>query len=114
MDWIEGESVWLFYPDAAEILVWREALEGFEPAAEVVGHDEVGQVAAKLVVGFIVVALDGRFLEGAVHPFDLAIRPGVVGFGQAVLDAVGSADLVEAVDPIASGPTIAIARQVGE
>jgi hypothetical protein len=31
-----------------------------------------------------------------------------------MLDAIGSADLVEAVDPVSSRPAIAIARQVGE
>lgn len=37
----------------------------------------------------------------------------MVGLSQAMLDVVGSADLVEVVDPILSGPAMAIARQVG-
>jgi hypothetical protein len=40
----------------------REALEGLEPAGKVLGGDEIGQVAAKLIVGFIVVALNGRLV----------------------------------------------------
>jgi hypothetical protein len=32
----------------------------------------------------------------------------VVGFGQAVLDAVGSADLIEAVDTVSGGPAVAL------
>ena len=56
------------------------------------------------------IAIDRRFLEGSVHPLDLTIRPRVVGFDQVVFDTVGSADLVEAVDPITSRPAIAIFR----
>jgi len=59
----------------------------------------VGQLGSELVVRLIVIAVDGRLLDGAVHPLDLAIRPRVVGFCQTVLDGVGSADPVEAVDP---------------
>ena len=71
-------------------------------------------MGSELVVPLIVIAVDGRLLEGAVHPFDLTVGPRVVGFGQAVLDAVGLADLVETVDPIAGGPAIAVLRQIGE
>ena len=39
---------------------------------------------------------DRRVLDGAVHPFDLAVGPWMVGLGQPVLDAVGLADHVEA------------------
>src|SRR5215831_5703605 len=53
---------------------------------------------SELLVSVVVIAIDRRFLEGTVHPLDLTIRPRVVGFGQAVFDTVGSADLVEAVD----------------
>ena len=37
-------------------------------------------------MGFIVEALDGRILDGAVHPLDLAIGPGVLGLGQTMID----------------------------
>lgn len=39
---------------------------------------------------------DRRVLDGAVHPFDLAVGPWMVGLGQPVLNAVGLADHVEA------------------
>jgi hypothetical protein len=45
-------------------------------------------VAAQLHVGFVVVAPDRRLLEGPVHAFDLAVGPGVLGLGQAVVDVV--------------------------
>jgi len=103
-----------FCPCLTDVFVGCEPLQGLEPTAEVVDGCEVGQVSSELVVGFVVVALDGRLFDGAVHSLDLTICPGVVGFSQAVLDAVGPADLVEAVDTISGGPAIAIARQVGE
>ena len=62
----------------------------------------------------LVIAIDRRFLEGTVHVLDLTIGPRVVGFGQAVFDTVGSADLIEAVDPVTSRPAIAIFWQVGK
>jgi hypothetical protein len=54
MDWIEGESVWFFCPDAADVFVGREAFQRLEPTAKIVSGDEVSQVAAQLVVGFTV------------------------------------------------------------
>jgi hypothetical protein len=65
-------------------------------------------------VSVVVIAIDRRFLEGTVHALDLTIRPRVVGFGQAVFDTVGSADLVEAVDPVTGRSAIAIFWQVGK
>ena len=45
-------------------------------------------MAAELAVAAVVVVLNGGFLERPVHPPDLAVRPRVVGLGQAVVDAV--------------------------
>lgn len=39
---------------------------------------------------------DGLFLYAAVHPFDLPVGPGVVRFGEPMLDVVRLADHVEA------------------
>jgi hypothetical protein len=58
--------------------------------------------------------LDGRILDGAVHPLCLTIDPRVVGLGQAVLDAVPPADSVEGVPAGQSGPAAAVLRLVGE
>ena len=46
MDWVEDESIRLRCPCLADVFVRCEASEGLEPAAEVVGRDEVGEVAA--------------------------------------------------------------------
>ena len=36
----------------------------------------------------VVVALHGGFLDGSVHALDLAVRPGMVGLGKPVIDAM--------------------------
>ena len=41
----------------------------------------------ELPVGLVVIPSDGRLLQRSVHPFDLAVGPGVVGPGETVLDA---------------------------
>ena len=79
----------------ADVFVGRQAFQGLEPAGEVVGRDEVGEMAAQLVVGFVVVAFDRRFLEGSVHALDLAVGPGMVGLGQPMLDGMLPASTVE-------------------
>ena len=57
----------------------------------------------ELVMRFVVIVPDGRFLERAVHPLDLPIGPRMVGVGEAVLDVMLAADAVEHVQPIAGG-----------
>jgi hypothetical protein len=42
----------------------------------------------------------------AFHPRDLTIGPRVVRVGPPMLDAISSADLIEAVDRVSSGPAI--------
>ena len=51
-------------------------------------------------------ALDGGLLDRAVHPFDLAIGPWMVGFGQPVLDPVGLADHIKAHRPGVDGISV--------
>lgn len=52
-------------------------------------------MAAKLIVTVVVEAFDGGVLDCPVHPLDLAVGPGMVGLGEAVLDPVRLADRVE-------------------
>ena len=67
---------------------------------------------------FIVIVLDRRLLDRAIHPLDLPVRPGVINFGQPVLDAMLFTDAVEQVlesPPIlqAVGELDAVVRQDG-
>ena len=61
----------------------------------VVGIHKELQVSAELLMAVVVEALDGRFLDGAVHPLDLTVGPGMIHLGQLVLDVVLIADPVE-------------------
>ena len=54
-------------------------LRSLEASSEVVGVDEVAQMGAQLVVRLVEVAFDGCVLDGAVHAFDLAVGPSVLG-----------------------------------
>src|SRR6516164_2244687 len=71
-------------------------------------------VRLELGVLAIMVALNGGFLEGSVHPLDLAVGPGMVGLGQPVLDVICITKHVEHVDaPPSRGPE-PVRRQVCE
>lgn len=77
------------------MLVGRKAAQGLQPTGMVVGVDEQLQVRPELFVGLAVIALDRGVLDGAVHPLDLTVGPGMVGLGQTMLEAVLVADAVE-------------------
>jgi hypothetical protein len=47
-----------------------------------------------------VVAPECCFLEGAVHSLDLAVRPWMLWFGEAVLDAMFATDPVKQMQPV--------------
>ena len=85
---ILGEAFGLGSPCFADEFVGCEAAQALETACEVVGGDEVLEVPPELFVAVVVEAFDGRVLDGAVHPFDLTIGPGMVDAGEAVLDAM--------------------------
>lgn len=97
MGWIEFEVLGLFCPSFADELVRGKTFEGLESAGEVVGGNEVGQVSAQLVMGFIVKAFDGGVFECPVHAFDLPIGPRMLGFCKPVVDVVLGAGVLEGV-----------------
>ena len=66
-------------------------------------------MAVELVRRFIMKALDGRLFDCAVHPFDLAIGPGVGRLGEALLDTPLVAEL-----PDGMAPHVDMMRQVTE
>jgi hypothetical protein len=43
----------------------------------------------------LIVAFDGRILDGAVHSLDLAVRPGMLGLGQPMIDIIEGAGVFE-------------------
>jgi hypothetical protein len=114
MVWIELESFLLGSPSFADELVWCEAFECLEPTSKIIGVHEVAQMSSQLIVTVVVVALDGSLLDSPVHPLHLTIGPRMFGLGQSMLDTMLTAELVEAMNPKAGRPAIAIARQIGE
>jgi hypothetical protein len=69
---------------------------------------------AELLMAVVVVAFDGRVLEGSVHPFDLTVGPGMVDLGEAVLDVVLAAAHGEHVCHRASPRAGGVARRITE
>jgi hypothetical protein len=67
-----------------------------------------------LVARVVVIALNGRFLGGSVHSFDLAVGPGMVWLREPVFDSVGAAHAVEGMAAEASGGALTVLRQVRE
>lgn len=63
----------------------------------VIGQQKGLQVLVELLRRLIVEALDGGLFQRAIHPFDLAVGPGVSGLGQAMLDAIFAANAVKTV-----------------
>src|SRR3546814_19910249 len=76
---IMDEPGWLVCPGFADRFVRREAAQGIQAAGEVVGGDKVAELLPELVGVGVVEALDGRALDRAAHPLDLAVVQGCRG-----------------------------------
>ena len=63
----------------------------------------------KLLMGVVVVAIDRRLLQRAVHALHLPIRPRMIGFGQAMLNPVFGTDTVKQ-----QREGVAVALPIGE
>ena len=111
---VECESFGFACPDFADVFEGREALEGLETAAIIVGVDEVVEVGLELPVAIVMVAFDGGLLDRSVHPFDLAVGPRVLDLGEPVLDAVLAAAHVEHVGHEPGCGAIGVAWREGE
>jgi hypothetical protein len=77
------------------------------PGPKLQAARRVREAGAPLGMVVMVVSPDGRLLDCAVHAFDLAVGPRVIGPGQAVLDCIGFADHVEAHGPGLEGVPVA-------
>jgi hypothetical protein len=80
--------LWLDCPLFADALHGREAFQRLEPSSEIVGSDEIGQVAMELIVAVVMEASNGGYLDGAVHPFDPTVGPGLFHLGLTMLAGV--------------------------
>jgi hypothetical protein len=52
-------------------------------------------VRFELVMSVVEVSLDRSVLGGPIHPFDLSVGSGMVGFGQPVFDSMDETEPVE-------------------
>lgn len=62
----------------------------------------------------IVITLDGSFLDGAVHPLNLPIRPRMFDFGEPVLDVIFLAPHIEHVGHVRGSRPVGISWRKGE
>src|ERR671918_2353218 len=92
---IYGKSFRLFLPASADVFIRCESLERFEALGEVIGHQEGLQMRFQVVMGLVVILFHGGVFERAVHPFHLSIRPGMVGFGEPMVDAILLTDAIK-------------------
>ena len=60
------------------------------------------------------VALDGRFLDRAVHALDLAIGPGMLNLGQPMFDPVFLASHIEHMCHVSCRRAVRVARRERE
>ncbi len=111
---ISGKSFWLGCPDFTDVFEGRETLESLQPPPIIVGIDEVVEVDGQLRVAVVMVAFDRRFLDRAVHPFDLAVGPWVLDLGEPVFDPVFLAAHVEHVGHVGCGRAVGVARRERE
>ncbi len=84
---IRGQACWLCVPALTDVLIGCESCEGFEPLREVIGHQEGMQMRFQVVLGLVVILFHGGVFARAVHAFDLAIGPRLVGFGEPMVEA---------------------------
>ena len=108
MDKIEPELIRVFCPAFADEFVRGETSQRFKALGEVVGSEEGVEVLSKLIMGFVMIAAHGCFFQGAVHALDLALGPGMVRFGEPVLDAVFPTAHIEHMGSITRGRAIGI------
>ncbi len=89
-------KVFLVLPPAvADKLVGTSPLQCLEPFAKIVGLYEGFKVLAQLCVSLVVVAIHRLLFQGLMHPFNLPIRPRVIGLRQPVVYPMLSADLIK-------------------
>ena len=105
LDRVEDESFGLDCRALADEFVRGQSLQRLQSPAEVVGRDEVVEMRFQLLVRFIKIAADGRFLDRSVHAFDLTIGPWMARFRQPMIDIEDGADIFERVGTEAFAPT---------
>ena len=95
MEWFHIEDIWLGFPELFDGLVGCLEAQSLQLLGEVVSDEPVADMAAQFIDRRVMEGFDGGLLDGAHHPFGLAVGPWVIGLGEAMLDAVLLADTAE-------------------
>src|SRR5258706_13157225 len=114
MEWVEPELIRVFCPAFADVFVRRQSPQGLKSPREVISGQEGFEVLAELIVAFIVVAADGRFLEGPVHSLDLTVCPRMIWLCKPVLDPVLAAAHIKHVDHVSRSWAVCISGREGK
>jgi hypothetical protein len=94
---IQPKSFRLLLPTPADVLVGHQPPKRLETLGEIICGEKLREMLLELLVRLVVIALDGRLLDSAIHSLDLPVRPRVIDFGQPMLDAMLFTDAVEQV-----------------
>jgi hypothetical protein len=86
-------------PELTNSFKGSEPTKTLKALGKVVRIEERGQMRAKIVVGRVEEAADGRVLDSAVHAFDLTVGPWMIEFREAMVDVVLGAGQVKRVGP---------------
>src|SRR5258706_15829170 len=114
MEWVEPELIRVFCPAFADVFVRRQSPQGLKSPREVISGQEGFEVLAELIVAFIVVAADGRFLQGPVHSLDLTVCPRMIWLCKPVLDPVLAAAHIERADHVSRSWAVCISWREGK
>ena len=95
MAWVDGKAFWLFLPAFADVLIRCKSCERFESLREIIGHQEGLQMLFQVVMSLVVMLFHGGLFERTVHPFHLAVGPGMVGFGQPMVNTILMTDAIK-------------------
>ncbi len=88
MAWIDSESFRLVCPLFTDEFVRAQASQCLQSACEVVGVYKIIQISDELSMVIIMIALDGRLLEGPVHPLHLVVAPWMIHFAEAMFNII--------------------------
>jgi hypothetical protein len=85
---IAPKAFGLFVPALTDIFIRSKPSEAFESLGEIIGHQEGVEVLFEVLMRLVIAFLDRGFFVGAVHALDLAVGPGMIRCGEAMLTAM--------------------------
>src|SRR3546814_16251506 len=78
MVWFHIEDIWLGFPELFDGLVGCLEAQSLQLLGEVVSDEPVADMAAQFLDRRVTEGFDGGLLDGAHHPFGLAVGPWVI------------------------------------